>query len=103
MQPMRIALLVDAFRSLGGIEEIVDYLADEFMRIGHAVTVISTPYFEPGCERTPRTAAECVYLEIPSRKTVSIRHLERIFRQPDATTLVDHLRRWRPDIVNTHI
>ena len=100
---MRIALLVDAFRSLGGIEEIVDYLAVEFIRSGHQAIVISTPNFEPGCERTPRTTAECVYVEIPSRKAVSLRHLERLVKQPEATALIDHLRRWRPDIVNTHI
>ncbi|HKV55881.1 MAG TPA: glycosyltransferase family 4 protein [Candidatus Binataceae bacterium] len=100
---MRIALLVDAFRSLGGIEEIVDYLSAEFIRSGHQVTIVSTPYFETGCERRPRTTAECLYFEIPSRKPVSLRHLERIVKQPRALEFTEYLGRERPDVVNSHI
>jgi glycosyltransferase involved in cell wall biosynthesis len=101
---MRILLLVDAFRSLGGIEEIVDYLAAEFVRMRHEAIVVSTPYFEPGCERAPRTTAECVYLDIPSRKPVTLRHFERLLRRPaGAAEFAAFLERRRPDVINSHI
>jgi glycogen(starch) synthase len=100
---MRIVLIVEAFRSLGGAQEVVDNLAEEFVRLGQTVAIVSTPYIGPGCERVPRTHVECTYLEIDGYKPISWRHLERLIRRPNGAQLVDCLQRLRPDVVNSHV
>jgi glycosyltransferase involved in cell wall biosynthesis len=100
---MRILLVVEDFRAIGGIQEVVDFLSQEFIALGHQVAIISTPYVTPGAERTPGTSAECTFLEIPGSKVVTLRHLERLLRQPVAAELIAEIRRFRPDLINSHI
>lgn len=100
---MRILLLIEAFRSIGGIEEVVDNLAVELMKAGHTAAVVSTPCVPAGCERTPRAQVECIYLEICGRKPVTLRHPERLFRRPRGVDeLAAVIRRWKPDVVSSH-
>lgn len=100
---MRILLIVEDFAAIGGIQETVDYLSQEFVALGHQVAIISTPYVTPGAERTPGTSAEYSFLEIPGSKAVTLRHLERLFRQPLPAELIAEIRRFRPELINSHI
>ncbi len=100
---MRILLVVEDFRAIGGIQETVDHLSQEFVALGHQVAIVSTPYVTPGAKRTPRTAVECAFVEIPGSKAVTLRHLERLFRQPLAKELISEIRRFRPELINSHI
>jgi glycosyltransferase involved in cell wall biosynthesis len=100
---MRILLVVEDFRAIGGIQEVVDYLSDELIALNHQVAIVSTPYITPGAERVPRTSAEYTFLEIPGAKAVTLRHLERLIRQPLATELIAQINRIRPAIVNSHV
>jgi glycosyl transferase family 4 len=100
---MRILLIVEAFRCIGGIEEVVDHLAFEFSRHGHHVAVLSTPYVPAGCERIPLAQVECLYSEIPGRKISSLRHPERLFRRPPGVAELSRMiGGWRPDVVSSH-
>jgi hypothetical protein len=51
---MRIALICEAFRSIGGIQEVVDNLAGQMLAAGHAVAIFATPYVTPNAERVRR-------------------------------------------------
>jgi glycosyltransferase involved in cell wall biosynthesis len=99
---VKIALLCGAFRSLGGVQEIVDHLAVEFSNLAHTVVVVSTPYIASGSERAPQFR-ECVYLPIDGCKPVSWRHPERLLKLSPMGPLRDFLCRWRPQIVNSHL
>lgn len=101
---MRILLICEAFRSIGGVQEVVDNLAAELEKAGHQVAIFSTPFIA-GQPRTIRFAGECRYLEIPSRRPVTLRHLERLWQ----TRLPSEVRRlsgeiiaWQPRIVSSH-
>jgi glycogen(starch) synthase len=96
-------LIVEDFRAIGGIQEVVDHLSEELIAIGHQVAIVSTPYVTPGAERTPRTTAGCALVEIPGHKALTIRHLERLWRQPPATDLIAEIRRLRPEVTNSHV
>ncbi|MFZ0890607.1 MAG: glycosyltransferase family 4 protein [Candidatus Binataceae bacterium] len=100
---MRILLICPNFETLGGVQEVVDSLAEKFAAAGHTVAVISTPG-AAGPRRMPRANVEIIRLDqIPPYKPVTLRHLERLVRRRHATTeLIDRLRRWRPDVVNSH-
>jgi glycosyltransferase involved in cell wall biosynthesis len=100
---MRILLIVEDFHTIGGIQEVVDYLSEELIAQGHQVAIISTPYAVFGVERAPRTSAECTVVEIPGYKAVTLRHLERLFRQPLAAALIAQINRIRPEIINSHV
>lgn len=100
---MRILLIVEAFRSIGGVQEIVDHLACELSRSGHTVALVSTPYVAPGSVRTGRAQVETAYLDIPSQKVVTWRHPERVVRQARGDELERYLVRWRPDVVSSHV
>ncbi len=99
---MRIALICEAFRSIGGIQEVVDNLAVQMLAAGHAVAIVATPYVTANARRTPAAAAEYFYLDVPSRKPVTWRHPERLLRQPQIAALVECFERWRPDVINSH-
>jgi glycosyltransferase involved in cell wall biosynthesis len=100
---MRVLLVVEDFGAIGGIQETVDHLSQEFIALGHQVAIVSTPYVTPGAERTPGTPAECTVLEIPGSKAVTLRHLERLIRQPLALELIAEIRRFRPELINSHV
>jgi glycosyltransferase involved in cell wall biosynthesis len=100
---MRILQITEDFRAIGGIQELVEQVSNELIALGHHVAIVSTPYVTPGAERIPSTRAECTYVEIPGRKVISMRHPERIFRQPIASELIAQIHRWRPDVVNSHL
>lgn len=100
---MRILLIVEDFHAIGGIQEVVDHLSDELIAQRHQVAIISTPYVTPGAGRTPRTSAECTMVEIPGYKAVTLRHLERLARQPLAVELIAEIHRFRPEIINSHV
>jgi glycosyltransferase involved in cell wall biosynthesis len=100
---MRILFVVEDFHSIGGIQEYVDQLSIELVALGHEIAIVSTPNVGPGMRREPRTSAPQTFLPIEGAKAVSWRHLERLFRQPDAPQLRKFLRSWRPDVVNSHI
>jgi glycosyltransferase involved in cell wall biosynthesis len=100
---MRILQIVEDFHAIGGIQEMVDHISEELIAIGHDVAIVSTPYVTPGAERLSRTSAECTLAEIPGSKAVTLRHLERLVRQPVATELIAEIRRIKPDVINSHI
>jgi glycosyltransferase involved in cell wall biosynthesis len=100
---MRIMLIAEDFRAIGGIQEVVDHLSEELIASGHQVAIVSTPYITPGAERMPRTIAECTIVEIPGHKAVTLRHLERLWRQPLAADLVAQIDRFRPEVINSHV
>ena len=101
---MRILLICEAFPALGGIQEVVDNLATELERAGHKVAVLSTPA-TAGPPRAIRFGGECRYVDIPPRRPVTLRHLERLW-QPQLSSRVKQLAgeiiRYRPDIVSSH-
>ncbi|HEY2105531.1 MAG TPA: glycosyltransferase family 4 protein [Candidatus Binataceae bacterium] len=101
---MRILLICEAFRSIGGVQEVVDNLAVELEKAGHQVAIFSTSFIA-GQARTIRFEGECRYLEIPSRRPVTLRHLERLWQ----TRLSSEVRRlssaivgWQPRVVGSH-
>ncbi|HZP44900.1 MAG TPA: glycosyltransferase family 4 protein [Candidatus Binataceae bacterium] len=100
---MRIALILEDFGAIGGIQEVVDNLAVEFARAGHTTTIISTPHVTAGCAREPRSTAERFLVELPGQKALTLRHPERLWRQPRVPALAEYLARWRPAIVNSHV
>jgi phosphatidyl-myo-inositol dimannoside synthase len=100
---MRIMLIVEDFRAIGGIQETVDHLSEEMIAIGHQVAIVSTPYVTPGAARTPHTTAECAPVEIPGHKALTLRHLERLWRQPLAADLIAEIHRFRPELINSHV
>jgi glycosyltransferase involved in cell wall biosynthesis len=98
---MRILLVCEAFRAFGGVREVVDSLACEFLRMGHHVAVASTnaPYRD---ERPVRAQVECFAIDVPRWKPLTWRHPERLFKRPDLSALISLIRTWRPDVVNVH-
>ncbi len=100
---MRILLIVEDFYAIGGIQEVVDHLSQELIALDHQVSIVSTPYMTPGAERTPKTSAHCAIVEIPGQKAVTLRHLERLIRQPQAVDLMAEIDRFRPDVINSHV
>ena len=109
MDTLRVLLLVEGYNALGGVAEVVDNLASELMRVGHAVAVVSTldnRARQNGHERVGRQGVDCTYLEIWNRKPLSLRHLETLFRIPFHTRwgeLARFIRDWEPDVVNSHL
>ncbi len=101
---MRILIICEAFRSLGGVQEVVDNLAAELELAGHQVAVYSTPSVS-GMERTTRFRGELRCLGIPSRRPVTLRHLERLWPvrfSSEARRLMGEIIAWRPQIVSSH-
>lgn len=101
---MRILLICEAFRSLGGVQEVADNLAVELERAGQRVAVFSTP-FVGGRERPIRFNGECRYLEIPSRRPVTLRHLERLWQpglSAEVKQVAAEIMNFRPDVVSSH-
>ncbi len=98
---MRILLVCEAFRALGGLREAVDSLAREYLALGHDVAVASVraPYRE---DRKIRANVECFPIDVPRWKPVTWRHPERFFRRVDPVELKKVLHAWRPDVVNVH-
>lgn len=102
-------LLVEGYNAVGGIAEIVDNLAAEFIKLGHVASVASTLDREPLIEsrrRLPRPEVGCAFLRIPSRKPFSPRHLERLIRVPIDVRwgeLARLVASWRPDVVNSQL
>jgi glycogen synthase len=101
---VRILLICESFRSIGGVQEVVDNLGAELEKAGHQVAIFSTPFIA-GQARTIRFSGECRYLEIPSRRPVTLRHLERLW----PTHLSSGVRRlsseiiaWQPWVVGSH-
>jgi glycosyltransferase involved in cell wall biosynthesis len=109
MKPMRVLMLVEGYNAVGGIAEIVDSLAAELNRAGHAAAILSTRDFDAqrsGYQRRPRPGIECFYEEIWNRKPLGLRHLEVLVRIPwhaRFSSLAYTLRSWRPDVVNSHL
>ncbi len=109
MKPMRVLMLVEGYNAVGGIAEIVDSLAAELKRAGHAAAILSTRDVRAersGYERSPRPGIECIYEEIWNRKPFGLRHLEALLRVPWHARfggLARALRCWRPDVVNSHL
>ena len=100
---MRVLFAAEDFRAIGGIQELVDRLAVELLAMGHQVEIFSTPHVTPGLERTPAAPAGIVYGDIPGRKAINLRHPERLWRQPAAEELIERIRAFRPDLVNSHL
>lgn len=100
---MRILMVAEDFGAIGGIQEVVDHVSEELIAMGHQVAIVSTPYVTPGAERTPHTTAECALVEIPGRKAVTLRHLERLWRQPRAARLGAEINRFHPEVINSHV
>lgn len=101
---MRILLICEAFRSLGGIQEVVDNLAVELEKAAQHVTIFSTP-FVAGHERPIRFGGECRYLEIPSRRPVTLRHLERLWQPPVSFAvrqMASEITDVAPQVVSSH-
>src|SRR5713101_5644617 len=98
---MRILLVCEAFRAFGGVREVVDSLAVEFLRAGHQVAVASTlaPYRE---DRPVRADVECFPIAVPRWKPLNWRHPERFFKRTDVSALTRLIREWRAEIVNPH-
>ncbi|HUA35503.1 MAG TPA: glycosyltransferase family 4 protein [Candidatus Binataceae bacterium] len=101
---MRILLLCEAFRSIGGVQEVVDNLAAELAALGNDVAILSTP-FVAGEPRTIRFSGECRYVGIPSRRPVTLRHPERLLRLPlslRVRELSNAIADFRPTVVSSH-
>jgi glycogen(starch) synthase len=101
---VRILLICEAFRSLGGIQEVVDNLAVELEKAAQEVIIFSTP-FVAGQERPLRFGGECRYLEIPSRRPVTLRHLERLWQppvSPEVRQLANEILDVQPQVVSSH-
>jgi glycosyltransferase involved in cell wall biosynthesis len=101
---VRILLICEAFRSIGGVQEVVDNLAAELQAAGHQVAIFSTP-FVAGNPRTIRFDGECRYIEIPSRRPVTLRHLERLWQPPlssEVRQLAGAISGFRPAIASSH-
>jgi glycosyltransferase involved in cell wall biosynthesis len=107
---MQILLVVEAFNSVGGVQEIVEHLATYFVRGGHTVAVASRRL--PGClydglGHVARSLEgfETTEVDIRNHKPVTRKHLERIFRNPLAARRGELSRligRWSPDLVSNH-
>ncbi len=103
---MRILLIAEGFRAIGGVQEVVDNLAAEFDRLGHAVAIASTPAQSDALERIPRSNAQCFLMPIPSSRPITLRHPERLLRwslKSRAAELIRCIRESHPDIVNSHV
>ena len=101
---MRILLICEAFRSIGGVQEVVDNLAAELAALGNEVAILSTP-FVAGEPRTVRFGGECRYVEIPSQRPVTLRHPERLFQLPlsrRVRKLSAAIASFKPAIVSSH-
>lgn len=106
---MRIVVLVEGYNALGGIAEIVDSLAAEFLRFGHQVAVLSTRDRRAAGnrqERTPRDGVGCTFVKIRNRKPLSLRHLEMLWRVPFEArwgALARLISAWAPEVVNSQL
>lgn len=101
---MRILLICEAFRSIGGVQEVVDNLAAELSAAGHRVAILSTA-FVAGPQRSIRFEGECRYLEIPSRRSLGLRHLERLLwsgSSSEIRKLVRTIAEFGPQLVSSH-
>jgi phosphatidylinositol alpha-1,6-mannosyltransferase len=101
---VRILILSEAFRSLGGVQEVIDNLAAELESMGHEAAVFSTAPID-GKQRTTRFGGEYREIEIPSRRPVTLRHLERLW-QPGLSAgvkrLAAEISAWQPQIASSH-
>lgn len=108
MRQLRIVQVVEHYTALGGIPEVVEHLVRELPNLGHQVAVATTrSRHEEGASRVERFAgAGAHYVRIPGAKPPSLRHLEATLWMPlerRAGSLARFIRRWRPDVVNSHI
>jgi glycosyltransferase involved in cell wall biosynthesis len=104
---MRILLLVGSFRCIGGVQEMVDNLAREFIRYGHSAAIITDRYAVDAVERVSDADVQLTDLDIPKEKPASWRHPERLFRRSRGAALAeqelgDRIVEWRPDVVSSH-
>jgi glycosyltransferase involved in cell wall biosynthesis len=107
---MRILLVVEAFYSVGGAQEIVEHLASYFGRSGHTVAVASRRVAHGssdglGYVARPAEGFETVEIDIRNHKPITRKHLERIFRNPISARrgeLSQLIARWAPDLVGSH-
>jgi len=101
---VRILLICEAFGSIGGVQEVVDNLAAELSAAGQQVAIVSSP--ESGARtRTIRFGGECRYMEIPSRRPLTLRHLERLWPQSVSSQMRQFsaaIAALRPDVVSSH-
>ena len=87
----------------GGIQSIVEELAKQFQSSGNSVAILSEPHSRGTIP--PPSPITCAYLPIPTdkRERSSLRRMrERIRRPLRIRSLKSFLKRWRPDVVNTH-
>ena len=87
----------------GGIQSIVEELAKQFQSSGNSVAILSEPHSRGTIP--PPSPITCAYLSIPTdkRERSSFRRIrERIRRPLRIRSLASFLKRWRPDVVNTH-
>ncbi len=98
---MRITLVVENFNIIGGIQEAVQKLAENFVRLGHDVTVLSTRVVSlDEYERVPQEGYLLSYFNL------------RAYRAPlswcsalpiNVVRLLGKLRASRPDVVSSHV
>jgi glycosyltransferase involved in cell wall biosynthesis len=100
--PLSIALLCDSFGALGGVAQIVQDLADEFVRAGHRVAIVSNAHRGGNFMRRHNTLVEHAWINLPRAKPLSLRHPERLLRRCRAPHLARFMREWAPDVVNIH-
>jgi glycosyltransferase involved in cell wall biosynthesis len=99
---LSIAMLCDSFGALGGVAQIVEDLAAEFVRAGHRVAIVSNPHRGESIKRGENPAVEQVWVDLPRAKLFSLRHPERLLRRRTAPQLAAFIQRWMPDLVNIH-
>jgi glycogen(starch) synthase len=101
---VRILIIAEAFLSIGGVQEVVDNLAAELELAGHQVAIFSTPPVAAN-RGTPRFGGEYRCVDIPSRRPVTLRHLERLWQtrwSSEVKRLSTEIIGWRPQIVSSH-
>ena len=87
----------------GGIQSIIEELAKQFQSSGNSVAILSEPHSRGTIPQASPVA--CAYLPIPTdkRERSSFRRMRELIRRPlRIRSLASFLRRWRPDVVNTH-
>jgi glycosyltransferase involved in cell wall biosynthesis len=99
---MRILMICESFRRLGGVAQIVEELAAEFALAGHATAIASNASADVILSRPARNGVEYFDVDLPRRKPVTWRHPERLFRPAVATDLARVFEAWKPDLANIH-
>lgn len=106
--PLRILLLVSAFRRIGGVQETVDHLADQFISKGHRVAIVTDHHLlDSTPERASLAETELTILHIPTESPPTWRHLERLIKRSREIVaaeegIANYIRAWQPDVVNCH-